>query len=70
MLYFFHEKKIPNISIGECEGQNYAYLQTGEEHDYSIMWLPGNKVAIGFMSLGRNWEQTFENLKSPFEVKN
>ena len=67
---FFHEKKIPNISIGEYESENYVFLHTGEEHDYSIVWLPDNKVAIGFMDLGQNWEQTFENLKSPFEVKN
>ncbi len=67
---FFHEKKIPNISIGEYESENYVFLHTGEKHDYSIVWLPDNKVAIGFMDLGQNWEQTFENLKSPFEVKN
>ena len=69
---FFHEKKIPNISIGEYESENYVFLHTGEEHDYSIVWLPGNKVSIGFHDKILNccFESVFENLKSPFEVKN
>ena len=70
---YFHTDKISNISIGEDRGENYAYLFT-DVGNYSIVWLPGNKVVIGHVinMCGYNTrsEETFENLKSPFEVKN
>ncbi|MBO6127255.1 MAG: hypothetical protein J6P21_04645 [Clostridia bacterium] len=70
---YFHTDKMSNISIGEDKDENYAYLYT-DVGNYSIVWLPDNKVVIGHVinTLGcsEKLEETFENLKSPFEVKN
>ena len=81
---FFHEKKMAKIIIEEfpimskknleiIAKRNFValYLDSSEEI-YNIIWLPDNKVSIGFYSetLSSSFNQTFENLKPPFEINN
>ena len=79
---FFHEKKMTKIVIEEFTNEKnekengvFLYLDNDDPKEaYGITWLPDNKVSISFSTdlLGErlNSYQVFENLKSPFEVKN
>ncbi len=83
---FFHKKKMTKIVIEEFtneknENENgvFLYLDNDDPKEaYGITWLPDNKVSISFsteifpgiFAERMNLDQIFENLKSPFEVKN
>ena len=83
---FFHKKKMTKIVIEEFtneknENENgvFLYLDNDDPKEaYGITWLPDNKVSISFsteifpgiFAERMNLDQIFENLRSPFEVKN
>lgn len=79
---YFHTDKIFNISIEEFTNEKnkkengvFLYLDNDNpKKAYGISWLPDNKVSISYSTemLGEIFTsyQIFENLKSPFEVKN
>ena len=81
---FFHEKKMTKIVIEEFtneknEKENGVFLYLDNDNPkeaYGITWLPDNKVSISCtvrideINEEINNCQIFENLKSPFEVKN